>query len=235
MKLSPVVSPPREAVAAKYNVIFMGDAGVGKSSLVRNICRRPQMNDQQLKAAVLSTLNTVGIDFERFQFQSRTTNQKYEFQLWDTAGQERFESLVPSYARNAQILFVVFSFDNERSFHNVAKWIELFRRHVTNSKAVIFMVGNKTDLWQKDGQITSAMIRKMKLDCKIDEYFESCALEAKVPVTDIFESAAQWAQTRHLIDDSKFLSSASILVLDKPNLKTDKAESLSTTTMSCHC
>ncbi len=67
-------------------IIFLGDAGVGKSSILRRYHRDNYMD---------MTEHTIGVDFF-------TTNKKrdgllYKIQVWDTAGQERFNSLITSY------------------------------------------------------------------------------------------------------------------------------------------
>ena len=201
----PLSHHPEDAIY-KYKAIFMGDAGVGKTSLLYNISRKPSQSDQQTLANVTMSTSTIGIDFFLFHFQSLTTSKLFRFQLWDTAGQERFESLVPSYIKMAHIVFLVFSFDSLASFASIPKWVALFRRHSQVPNAVIILIGNKTDLRHDQAKISDIMIRDMMRVQGIDNYFKASALELAVPVTEIFESAAQIAEIRKLEDATTFMT-----------------------------
>ena len=63
--------------------------------------------------------------------------------MWDTAGQERYESLIPTYLRNADYGIIVFDLTRQKSFESIEKWIKLFREY---EDSPIMIVGNKTDL-----------------------------------------------------------------------------------------
>ena len=71
--------------------------------------------------------------------------------LWDTAGQERYASLAPMYYRNADGVIVVYDVTCERSFEEAKRWIrEVENAGGFHAKAVILLVGNKSDLDEKD-------------------------------------------------------------------------------------
>ena len=66
-------------------VVFAGDAAVGKSSFIIRLC----------KGTFTTAMNsTLGVDFnmKTIQVDGKTT----VLQLWDTAGQERFRSITRS-------------------------------------------------------------------------------------------------------------------------------------------
>jgi small GTP-binding protein len=71
--------------------------------------------------------------------------EKLELQIWDTAGQEAFHSLGPLYYRGALGAVVVYDVTNRLSFSKIGSWIDEFIG-IAGSNAVIFIVGNKTDL-----------------------------------------------------------------------------------------
>lgn len=66
-------------------------------------------------------------------------------QLWDTAGQERFRSLIPSYIRDSQAAIICYDITNDKSFQNLAKWIEDVRDE-RGEEVIIYVLGNKSDL-----------------------------------------------------------------------------------------
>jgi Ras-related protein Rab-6A len=122
---------------AKYKLVFLGDQGVGKTSIITRFMY--DSFDKNYQA-------TIGIDFlsKTMYLEDRTVR----LQLWDTAGQERFRSLIPSYIRDSSVAVVVYDITNRASFLNTSKWIEDVRNERGND-VIIVLVGNKTDLSEK--------------------------------------------------------------------------------------
>ena len=122
---------------AKYKLVFLGDQGVGKTSIITRFMY--DSYDKNYQA-------TIGIDFlsKTMYLEDRTVR----LQLWDTAGQERFRSLIPSYIRDSSVAVIVYDITNRASFLNTSKWIEDVRNERGND-VIIVLVGNKTDLPEK--------------------------------------------------------------------------------------
>jgi hypothetical protein len=101
---------PQIAPLSKYKVVFLGDQGTGKTSII--------------KAFVYSAFDanyqaTIGIDFlsKTMSLEDRTVR----LQIWDSAGQERFRSLIPSYIRDSSVAVVVYDITSElRWGHSLA-------------------------------------------------------------------------------------------------------------------
>ena len=130
-------SAPNISPLAKYKLVFLGDQGVGKTSIITRFMY--DTFDKNYQA-------TIGIDFlsKTMYLEDRTVR----LQLWDTAGQERFRSLIPSYIRDSSVAVVVYDITNRASFLNTSKWIEDVRNE-RGSDVIIILVGNKTDLSEK--------------------------------------------------------------------------------------
>lgn len=122
---------------AKYKLVFLGDQGVGKTSIITRFMY--DSFDKNYQA-------TIGIDFlsKTMYLEDRTVR----LQLWDTAGQERFRSLIPSYIRDSSVAVVVYDITNRASFLNTSKWIEDVRNERGND-VIMVLVGNKTDASEK--------------------------------------------------------------------------------------
>eukprot|EP01035_Chromulina_nebulosa_P017707 gene17707-23299_t len=122
---------------AKYKIVFLGDQGVGKTSIITRFMY--DSFDKNYQA-------TIGIDFlsKTMYLEDRTVR----LQLWDTAGQERFRSLIPSYIRDSSVAVVVYDITNRASFLNTSKWIEDVRNERGND-VILALVGNKTDLAER--------------------------------------------------------------------------------------
>jgi Ras-related protein Rab-6A len=127
--LTPSVSP-----LAKYKVVFLGDQGVGKTSIITRFMYSSFEKSYQA---------TVGIDF--LSKTMRLQDKIVRLQLWDTAGQERFRSLIPSYVRDSSVAVVVYDVTKMSTFLNVSNWIESVRNE-RGHDCIIMVVGNKIDL-----------------------------------------------------------------------------------------
>lgn len=122
---------PNISPLAKYKLVFLGDQGVGKTSVItrfmydsfdknyqvncehHNSVRLYHLDLPQLILSVSISIEkaTIGIDFlsKTMYLEDRTVR----LQLWDTAGQERFRSLIPSYIRDSSVAVVVYDITSE--------------------------------------------------------------------------------------------------------------------------
>jgi small GTP-binding protein len=117
----------------RYKVILLGDAGVGKTS----IARRRLENMFEFK--MVSTIGAAHI-----RFKVRVNDVDVGLMLWDTAGQEQFASLVPVYARGAQVCVIVGSIVNPDSIGHIFLWRDRLNEAGENPPIVIAI--NKMDL-----------------------------------------------------------------------------------------
>jgi len=159
----------------RYKVVFLGDSRVGKTSFISRF--------------VLNTFNsvyqaTVGIDFlsKSVQVEDRVVR----LQLWDTAGQEKFRSLIPSYVRDAAVVFVLYDIANLASFYNVDEWIMKVRDE-RGDDSIVILVGNKSDL-DNERQVSYDQGKK-----KAEEYgvmFDEASARTGDNIKQVFRRAA---------------------------------------------
>lgn len=114
-------------------VLVLGEAGVGKSSLMLRFTEEKFTPD---------ILPTVGIDFRVKVVEHRGYSVKLA--IWDTAGQERFRNITAAYYRGAQAVVLVYDITNRRTFEKIGGWLQEEERHNGN-KTVKLLVGNKSD------------------------------------------------------------------------------------------
>ena len=120
----------------RHKIIFIGDAGVGKTTLINRIMDNP-FNDIYEPS--------IGVDFMSKNIKYKGQNIK--LQMWDSAGQEKYKGLIPSFVRNSSIVFLVYDFSVRPSFENIPKWIS-FIRSIENTTLVL--CGNKIDLENRE-------------------------------------------------------------------------------------
>jgi Ras-related protein Rab-8A len=115
--------PPRK-------VVFAGDSGVGKTSLIHAICG-------------MSTSVVPTIQGQSFRVELSSEGQSVSFEIWDTAGQEQYQAITPVYFRGADVGIFVFSVDDRQSFENIDAWVGLVSNIL--SLPSTFILANKYD------------------------------------------------------------------------------------------
>ncbi len=122
--------------ATRHKIIFIGDAGVGKTTIISRIMDNPFSDVYE---------PSIGVDFMSKNLKYKGQNIK--LQMWDTAGQEKYKGLIPSYVRNSSIVFLVYDISSKTSFDNIPKWIN-FIKSIENS--TLILCGNKIDLQNRE-------------------------------------------------------------------------------------
>lgn len=212
------MSTPNISPLAKYKLVFLGDQGVGKTSIITRFMY--DTFDKNYQA-------TIGIDFlsKTMYLEDRTVR----LQLWDTAGQERFRSLIPSYIRDSSVAVVVFDITNRASFLNTSKWIEDVRNERGND-VIIILVGNKTDLSDKrqvsveEGEDKANKEGIMFIESSAKAGFNIKALFRKLATALPGIENAQPAPSQNLID----------IKLAAPKKPTEQTE-VSSNVQTCAC
>ncbi|OHT00704.1 GTP-binding protein ypt5 [Tritrichomonas foetus] len=125
-------------------VIFIGDSGVGKTSLISRGAN-DSFNDM--------TSPTVGAGVTPM---TRTVDGKeVGFHVWDTAGQEIYRSIIPLYFKYAVCAIIVFSFEDIKSFQALDLWLEMLQTNTDHDIPVV-IAGNKCDVEKKTVDISMA-------------------------------------------------------------------------------
>jgi len=81
-------------------MVLVGDAGVGKTSLMRAFRAGTCSEDEEPTVGVATSGRTL-----------LSENKRIATAFWDTAGQERYNALLPMYTRNANVLVGVVPHD----------------------------------------------------------------------------------------------------------------------------
>ncbi|XP_056297009.1 ras-related protein Rab-30 isoform X2 [Pseudoliparis swirei] len=120
-----------------FKIVLIGNAGVGKTCLVRRFTQGLFPPGQGA---------TIGVDFMIKTVEIK--GEKVKLQIWDTAGQERFRSITQSYYRSANALILTYDITCEDSFRCLPEWLREIEQYA-NKQVVTILVGNKIDLSEK--------------------------------------------------------------------------------------
>ena len=118
---------------AIFKVIIFGDAGSGKTTLMKRYMTNMFISDTQM---------TIGVDFEikTIMFNGKTI----KLQIWDFGGEERFRFLLPKYIRGAGGGIFMYDITNYSSLIHVDDWLSVVEE--VGQQFPIILVGGKADL-----------------------------------------------------------------------------------------
>lgn len=159
----------------EIKLCLLGDAGVGKSSIVLRFVK-----DQYRE----SLESTIGASFMTKRI--AVGDQTYMFQIWDTAGQEKYRSLAPMYYRGSAAAIVVYDVTRETTFRTVKDWVQELRKNGTIDM-VIAIAGNKCDL--EDLREVRSKDAKEYAD-QIDAIFTETSALTAINIKELFECIA---------------------------------------------
>ena len=145
-----------------FKLIFIGDAGVGKSCLTTQAIKNTFEDYYQA---------TIGFEFLTSNI--KINDKIIKLQIWDTCGQEIYRSLISNFYRNSSLAVLIYAIDNKQSFDHVEEWLKDLKSQA-NPEIIIFLVGNKADLEDKR-KITKEQGEKFKEEKDLDLFMETSA------------------------------------------------------------
>ena len=140
-------------------VTMVGNVGVGKTCIVKRLVKNEY--DESGKS-------TVGANYSKYEIY--LDNKKIILDIWDTAGQEKFRSMGRHFYKNSNIVVIVYDITKKESFDDIKTfWYDNIKENAEKYK-VIGIVGNKYDLFDKEGveiiddNVVKEFVDKIKSD-----------------------------------------------------------------------
>jgi small GTP-binding protein len=119
------------ACRTKAQLCLIGPTAVGKTSILNKWVSHDG-----------PVIPTIGSDHFTVSVHGRVGSAT--FQIWDTAGAERYQSLCAAFAREANVILLVFALDSRESFAELPKYFNQLTG--VASGCLLFLIGNKSDL-----------------------------------------------------------------------------------------
>ena len=117
----------------KVKLVLLGNSAAGKTCIVQRM--------------IYSTFNTNSSPTIGAAYTIYTVESNIKVEMWDTAGQERFHSLLPMYARGAEIIIVVIDIEKNID-EQILKWNKYIQENqlLFSHYFKLFLIFNKCDL-----------------------------------------------------------------------------------------
>lgn len=116
-------------------VILLGDSNVGKSSII-----------DRLKTDTFNINQRSTISLEHHNIILKLNNYILRLQFWDTAGQEKFDSIVSTYYKSTDVVFLVYAINIRESFERISEWEKRVEENDKDEEQIKILIGNKSDL-----------------------------------------------------------------------------------------
>lgn len=166
-----------------FKTIISGDRHTGKTSLI---------NFELLdKVDLLPTDNVLQYQYKNYDCLGKIIR----LQIWDLIGDEAFDVVMKNFYRLSTCVFIVFSFDNKESFNNVEKWINKIENG--EDLPLIVLVGNKSDLSEKERKIKKEEVDEVCRNLGIDVYYETSSLNGN-GIHDLFKEVVRQLVCKYL-------------------------------------
>lgn len=117
-------------VHMRYNIVFVGSVGAGKTSLIRKY----QSNSTEVTS-------TLAVDFIPLDLGD------FRVSVWDTCGQERFMSITSSYFARGHVFVLVHDISDSDVSEDLKQWYNIITAKASGlHDPVVVIVSNKTDI-----------------------------------------------------------------------------------------
>ena len=135
LELNKIKKPIEEIKSYVIKCVIIGDSSVGKTSIVNYYLTNKMKNTETTLGAIFWLID-----------KQLENGDIIKLNVWDTAGQERYNSLIPMYTRNSDIVILTFSLTDRVSFNNLVKWKDTTKYCTNLDNLKFIIIGNKSDL-----------------------------------------------------------------------------------------
>ena len=127
----------------QFKIILLGEAGVGKSSIIRKFITNEFKTIYQA---------TIGVEFKTKDIYIGNS-YSVKLNIWDTCGQEKFRAITRQYYNNSNGVFLIYDLSDKSSFEKLDVWLNDIKDNMSND-IIIFIIGNKLDIKNRDISIS---------------------------------------------------------------------------------
>ena len=162
----------------EIKLILLGESGVGKTSLIKKYLYNKFTQEFEPSSSMNYMEKILKID-----------NKEIRLNIWDTIGQEKYRALSKLFLNETEIIVLVYSITDLKSFQELDYWEKLYKDNI-GKEVFLGLVGNKCDLLEEQNVtedqgkeyanknnaifgLLSAKVNKVEIDL----YFENLVKE----------------------------------------------------------
>lgn len=120
-------------------IIVIGDKNVGKTSLINKFL----FPEKKIDLDMYIPTNSFELLWNNYLINEKET---ICIQFWDTTGNEFYQQYADNFYKKCSFVFFIYSIDNKKSFLNLNKWIDYYKKYNNENDNILFLIGNKSDL-----------------------------------------------------------------------------------------
>ena len=137
----------------KFNIIMMGEEGVGKTDLLKNLSKKKFLNFKNIlidndydKSSNLNlSKKTSNRDIvEKISLEYTSGDKYYLIKIWNYCYISD-TNLINDFMKKADAFIIVYSVVDKKSFNNIEKWINEAKNKITSKNIKIFIIGNNCE------------------------------------------------------------------------------------------
>ena len=147
----------------KLKIILLGEAAVGKTSLIYRFAKNRFAANYKL---------TVGVDILTKDVEFRE-GEIATVSIFDIGGQQRFDFIRSTFYKGQAGGLVIFDLTRERTFTEAIKWLDETRRF--SGRTPFVLIGNKSDLLEDVGIVIDPKLVKEFAEIEEIRYVETSA------------------------------------------------------------
>ncbi len=157
----------------EFKVLLLGDAGVGKMTLVSKYMSGFYLEDLK---------QTIGVNI--YTRDQEVDGQKVTLKIWIMARKERFRFLLSRYCIGANGTFILYDITNRNTLEHIPEWTQILRKEVGDIP--IMLMGMKLDL-EESRSVSREKALEIAKSEGIDEYIE-CSTKTGENIEKAFET-----------------------------------------------
>ena len=135
----------------KFNIIMMGDEGVGKTDILKNLSKKKynkfkniyiDYNNEKNSHLIKQNINQDILEKISLEFNSE--DKIFLIKIWNYCYISDTQ-LINDFMKKADAFIIVYSVKDKKSFNNIERWITEAKNKTSSKKIQFFIIGNNCD------------------------------------------------------------------------------------------
>ena len=168
-----------EIEEVNFKVVLLGEAGVGKTSIISQFIE--QIFEEDLQSSTGGSYSSKTLTFNN--------GKNIKLEIWDTAGQERYRALSKLFYNNAYAAILVYDITKKSTYDEIKNYWILQIKESAPKEIIISIAANKADLLEVE-QVNEDEARQFAEDN--GALFFSTSAKNSLGINEMFEEIGKY-------------------------------------------